>query len=298
MTAAPIFPGRPVVAGVDGSESSVQAAVYAAQEACRRALPVLLVHATPWHVDGRSVPMTAPEIRSRLQESATLLVQTAAEAVRQTTGLTEVATAVVNDYPVDGLQAVSIDATMLVIGNRGLGGLPGLLLGSTAGAVVQHSRCPVIVLPEESSIAAGQRRSVVVGIEGRPGDEEVLAFAVAAAATRGTDLIAVHAWHDATLEAGVGDFGPLVDWSGGVEDEERRLLAEAIAGWREKQPDVDIREVLVRDRPTTALLTAAATAELLVVGHRHRRFLARLGSTTHGVLHRATCPIAVVPIQR
>jgi nucleotide-binding universal stress UspA family protein len=55
---------------------------------------------------------------------------------------------------------------------------------------------------------------------------------------------------------------------------------------------VAVREVVVREKTARALLEAALTAELLVVGHHPRRIL---GSTTHGVLHRATCPVAVVP---
>jgi nucleotide-binding universal stress UspA family protein len=178
-----------------------------------------------------------------------------------------------------------------------MGGVPRLLLGSTAGALAQHAQCPVIALPDDSGEPAVQRHSIVLGVEGRPGDEEVLAFAIAEAAARGTDLTAVHAWRDVTLEAAVGGFGPLVDWSG-VEDEERRQLAEAVAGWRAKEPGVRIHETVVRDRAAAALLTASTTAELLVVGHRQRGRLARLGSTTHGVLHRASCPVAVVPIRR
>ena len=47
---------------------------------------------------------------------------------------------VVDDHPVDGLLALSAGAAVLVVGRRGAGGLTGLLLGSTAGAVVQHAR--------------------------------------------------------------------------------------------------------------------------------------------------------------
>ena len=50
---------------------------------------------------------------------------------------------------------------------------------------------------------------------------------------------------------------------------------------------------VVRDRTARALVAASMTAELLVGGQRPRR--AR-GSTTHGVRHRAPCPVAVVPI--
>lgn len=58
-----------------------------------------------------------------------------------------------------------------------------------------------------------------------------------------------------------------------------------------------IEESVVRGRPAAALLAASASADLLVVGHRHRGRLARLGSTTHAVLHRTTCPLAVVPVR-
>jgi nucleotide-binding universal stress UspA family protein len=47
------------------------------------------------------------------------------------------------------------------------------------------------------------------------------------------------------------------------------------------------------DGSAAALAAASMTAELLVVGHRARR---ALGSTTHSVLSRASCPVAVVPL--
>jgi nucleotide-binding universal stress UspA family protein len=150
----------------------------------------------------------------------------------------------------------------------------------------------VVVLPDDSSIVVRGRRSVVVGVEGRAGDEDVLAFAFAEAAARGTDLLAVHAWRDTVLEPSLRSAGPLIDWAGVATDEEG-LLTDALRSWRDKFPEVAVREAVVRDRAARALLAAAMTAELLVVGHRHRR---GLGSTTHGVLHKVGCPVAVVPI--
>jgi nucleotide-binding universal stress UspA family protein len=286
-----------VVVGVDGSEPSVQAAVYAARMARHRGVGLLVVHVTPWHEAGDALPMVARDVKARFEESATRLVEATADTVRQQSGLPDVTAAVLDDYPVDGLLALSADAALVVIGRRGMGGLPGLLLGSTAGGVVQHAQCPVIVLPDDHGEPAEPRRSVVVGVEGRAGDEVVLAFAVAEAKARGTDLTAVHAWADLTLEAAVGGFGPLVDWSG-VEEEERRHLTEAVAATRTEVPDLTISEVVLRERASTALLTASAAALLLVVGHRQRGRLARLGSTTYGVLHRVACPVAVVPLSR
>ena len=295
-SAANAADGR-VVVGVDGSQPSVQAAVYAAEVAQRRGLGLMVVHVTPWQgIDG-ALPMASREAKERFAESATRLVEAAADTVRQTTGLAGVTAAVVDDHPVDGLLALSADAAVVVIGRRGLGGLPGLLLGSTAGAVAQHARCPVIALPDEPSGRPAEQRPVVVGVEGRPGDDEVLAFAVAEAEVRGADLVAVHAWRDPTLEAALGGFVPYVDWTG-LEEDERQRLADALAPWRERAPGVAVSEVVVRDRAASALLERSAGADLLVVGHRHRSLLARVGSTTYGLLHRAACPLAVVPLER
>ncbi|MGY1741936.1 MULTISPECIES: universal stress protein [unclassified Blastococcus] len=289
--------GGRVVVGVDGSEPSVQAAVYAAEAARRRGVGLLVVHVTPWQGSGDALPIASREVSERFAESATLLVEAAAGTVRQRTGLPDVSAAVVDDHPVDGLLALSADAALVVVGRRGMDGLPGLLLGSTAGAVVQGARCPVIALPDEWGGTGAETGPVVAGVEGRPGDDEVLAFAVAEAAARGTDVAAVHAWREPRIEAAVGGFGPLVDWSG-VEEVERQQLTDAVAPWRDREPGVRITGTLAHDRAAAALLAAAATAQLLVVGHRQRGRLARIGSTTHGLLHRAACPIAVVPLAR
>jgi nucleotide-binding universal stress UspA family protein len=181
-----------------------------------------------------------------------------------------------------------------VLGARGTGGVGGLVLGSTANSVVAGASCPVIVVPDDTSVTVSERRSVVVGVKGRS-DDEVLAFAFDEAAVRDTDLIAVHTWQDTEVDPAYLTISPLIDWAR-VRDEEARVLAEALAGWRDKRPDVVVREVVLRDKPARGLLAAALTAELLVLGHRRRNRLAALTSTTHGVVHRAACPVAVVPV--
>lgn len=293
MTGATVSAAGRVVAGVDGSDSSTRAAVHAAECARRRGLGLLVVHLTP---RGGGVPLAAREVQERFGENATALVEAAAAAAREATGLPDITAAVIDDHPVDGLLALSAEAALIVTGRRGTGGLPGLLLGSTAGALVQHAGCPVIALPDEIGTRPGTRLPVVVGVAGQPGDDAVLAFAVAEAAARGADLRAVHAWRDVPVESALGGFGPLVDWSA-IDAEEQRQLSEALATWRGGDHGVRIEEVVARDRAATALLHASAAADLLVVGHRHRGRLARLGSTSHAVLHRAACPVAVVPIR-
>lgn len=280
-----------VVVGVDASEAAVRAARFAADEAVRRGARLHVVHAVTW-VDGTTLPYPELDIPGLMRAGAQSLLQAVADTLAESMPAERLSTSAVEGRPADVLVDASADASLLVVGGRGVGGVTGLLLGSTAHSVVAQAACPVVVVPAD--VAAAQvrdRRSVVVGVEGRD-DDEVLAFAFAEAVARGTDLVAVHAWQDVVLETAFRSVSPLVDWAGVMSDEER-VLAEALAGWREKEPDVAVREVVVREKTARALLEAGLTAELLVVGHHRRRLL---GSTTHGVLHRAAVPVAVVPL--
>jgi len=126
---------------------------------------------------------------------------------------------------------MSAGAELIVLGSRGLGGVGGLFLGSTANRMVSHALCPVIVLPDDSDVLVRERRSVVVGIRGRQIDEEVLAFAFSEAAARGTDLVAVHAWQEVVMDAPLRS--PMIDWADVVAHDEQ-VLTEGLASWTER----------------------------------------------------------------
>jgi len=74
------------------------------------------------------------------------------------------------------------------------------------------------------------------------------------------------------------------------------VLAERLAGWGAKYPDVPVRRSVVRKQPAEALVNASEKAQLVVVGSRGRGNAAGLllGSVSHAVLHRSHCPVAVV----
>jgi nucleotide-binding universal stress UspA family protein len=78
------------------------------------------------------------------------------EADRVMTGLdgphpASVAVTAVHGFPVEELVSASKQADLVVLGSRGVGGFTRMLLGSTAGQVVQHSHCPVVIVPPEDN---------------------------------------------------------------------------------------------------------------------------------------------------
>jgi nucleotide-binding universal stress UspA family protein len=81
-----------------------------------------------------------------------------------------------------------------------------------------------------------------------------------------------------------------------VEGDEARVLAEALAGWADKYPDVVVRQRLVRRGPRRALIDASRRAQLVVVGTRGRGGFAGLllGSVSQALLHHAAGPVVVV----
>jgi len=82
-----------------------------------------------------------------------------------------------------------------------------------------------------------------------------------------------------------------------VAADQRALLAERLAGWRLKYPEVAVTELVVQGVGAAhALVEQSERAQLLVVGSRGRRTVTGLvlGSVSHAVLHRSHCPVAVV----
>ncbi|WP_033439138.1 universal stress protein [Saccharothrix sp. NRRL B-16314] len=281
----------PIVVGVDGSASALTAVQWAAEEAARHRAPLKLVHAFLLPVRGYpEIVLTGHEVREAFAQQGRRWVDEAAATARAAVPDVEVETSVVVDRPAAALIAASHGARSVVLGSRGLGGFSGLLVGSVAVAVAAHGKSPVVVVRD------GIRRDgpVVVGVDGSPTSEEAIAFAFAEASLTGAPLTAVIAWTDFLVDSAY-DSRFTVDWSQ-VEDEQQRLLAERLAGWQEKYPDVRVDRVVVHDRPVRALLDAAKDAWLLVVGsHGQGGFAGMLlGSTSQALVHHAPCPLAVV----
>lgn len=292
--------GKPIVVGYDGSDTSRRALDWALEAAGRRDLPVVVVHAFTLPMPPVPVaPGYAGPNESALRHGAEAVVAEAAEhAARFAPDVplsTRLVTAPAALALLDGIE----DAEMVVVGSRGLDGFSELLVGSTGIQLATHAPCPTVVIrPQHRHVEPGPEAGrVVVGVDGSPLSEAALAFGFEEASLRGIGLSAIHAW-DTPVAEPVGHGAPLL-----VDDiltigteEEAALLAESLAGWREKYLDVDVRQLVVHQKAAKALVGASAGAELLVVGSRGRGGFRSLllGSVSHAVLHHSHSPVAVV----
>lgn len=271
----------PVVVGIDGSAASLAAVDLAAEEAAARVTPLLVVHA---HT-GEAVRPEA--IRDMLDVAVR-------RAHAEHPGLS-VAAEVASGAPADVLLSRALQACLLVVGHRGP--LHRHALGSVAMTVIDQARVPVIVArPTDVPAGVSLPRPVLVGVVAAEESAPVLEFAFAEAELRGAPLHAMYVWSHS------GDWEPAevhadVEGFAEAQSEAERMLAEALAGWSAKYPDVTVSRTVRHSLDAIIALTAASrSAQLVVVGTTHAPAIARLlaGSVGHALVHRAGCPVAVI----
>ncbi|WP_405734531.1 universal stress protein [Streptomyces sp. NBC_01537] len=264
---------RCVIAGIDGSEPGLAAARWAAREAMLRGSGLRLIHV--WPPDPYAPPV---------------LDRAVSELALRHPGL-EVQGEQADGRAPDVLADAGHTAGLLVVGSRGLGGFPGLLLGSVAVETAGRSPCPVALVPEQPP--GGERPpEVVLGIDTRHPAAPATHYAFDAAQRREARLRAVHAW---SLPLPYGSpwapYAVTEGYRAAWEDEEVQLLHDVLRGHRRAYPAVPVVNDVRLLSPAKALVKASARAELLVVG----RPCGSLSGVPHTVAHHARCPVVLVP---
>ena len=282
-----VRPGSVVVA-VDGSPSSDAAVEWAADYAAARHDPLCILHGAgdlgdnlvPFKVDARE--MLAKNSR-RITEHALEMVQRRAPDLDVE----------IQEPFEDARQALLDveDASMLVMGTRGRGRLKSLVLGSVSQAVSSHSHLPVTVVRPAEGRDDDKRAPVVVGVDLDGTAEAALEVAFEIASMSGRPLQAVHGWGSqdnviAELTKEQHDI---------VNERHERGFAEAMSGYAEKFPDVQVSTRITDEDPSSALVSASESAAHLVVGGRPAMRVPRyFGSVGRAVVERAKCPVTVV----
>ncbi|MFJ2032226.1 universal stress protein [Streptosporangium sp. NPDC087985] len=278
-----------VVVGADGSPSSQAAVAWAADDAVRRGCALWIVRVCePWTYD---IPLqTPPGFRDSMTDHCREVLDAAIRLARERAPRLEVEGVLETGRTVEILRREAEEAEEIVVGNRGLGGFTGLLLGSVSLALSGSGTVPVVV------VRGSQERmydEVVVGFDGSAHSAAALEYAFEEATRRGARLQAIHTWQMPVLGQGATVYPSLVEE---IVEAERRVTADTLTAWRQKYPGVEAEETVVCGHPVAVVCEASLTADLVVVGSRGLGRLGSvlLGSVSHGILHHAHCPVVVV----
>jgi nucleotide-binding universal stress UspA family protein len=140
-----ISPPR-IVVGVDGSDLATNALEFAIEEARLRQADLHVTYA--YAVMASPVTgSTGRDYYEQVEAEAKAFLEKIKDAAPPTAGL-EVEWLGVPGNPSEVLIEASRDATLLVVGSRGVGGFRGLLMGSVSSQCVHYSHCPVLVVRE------------------------------------------------------------------------------------------------------------------------------------------------------
>jgi nucleotide-binding universal stress UspA family protein len=291
-----IEPGS-IIVGCDGSPDAVRALRWAAEQAWLERRPLAVVTAAgvggagalTW--SGAAGAYADPT--EVLMDGARSVVDEAATTVRQLRPGLSVTSHAAPGEARQVLIDLSRDAHLLVLGSRGRGAVRSRLLGSVSTTVVRHALSPVVVCrPESPGIV---RKGVLVGADGTPGGTAVLELAFQYASLRGLPLTVMHSFHD-VISAVTGP--QLVSASEELLEEERLLLAECVAGFSEKFPEVWVDRALARGFADVCLAADSERWHLIVVGRHPTDSVSRRFSPTvaTAVVEHAHTTVAVVPV--
>lgn len=289
-------PTAPIVLGLGATQRSSLALQWAAETAALHRRPLRIVHGISVLDLSSSVDsgdVITPAIIATVREQASTTLREAARLAREIAPQIPIDTEVSDESPARVLIEHSETAHMVVLGAAARAGTIAHL-GSTLLAVTSHGHGSTVVVRADSSGLIPHQGPVVVGIDGSPTSEAAIAVAFAEASARGTDLVALHSWSD--WDTGVFAGEPALPLGlEELETAETAILAERLAGWQEKYPDVSITRKVYLAGPAEQMMLWSKTAQLVVVGNRGRGGFAGLllGSTSNFLVQHAHCPVLV-----
>ncbi|WP_101949642.1 universal stress protein [Mycobacterium sp. 3519A] len=284
-----------VVVGVDGSPGSHSAVRWAVREASMRHNRLTVVHiadslsvaASTLAWPGGRIPQEVLEIQ---ENDARRVVADAMEVARATavsSSRPEINSELVFGRPIPTLVDMSKDTHMMVVGSRGRTARHRRLLGSVSTGLLHHANCPVAIVHDE--VQSSAQLPVLFGIDGSRASELATQIAFDEASWRGVDLVALHVCSDADIDR-LYDVDPSP-----ARAEADRALAQILADWQKRYPEVVVHRVVEFSRPVRHLLDYSDRAQLIVVGSHGRGGFAGmlLGSVSTAVAQEANIPVIV-----
>lgn len=268
------LPASPaIVVGIDGSHRSIDAALWAIDEAVERDLPLRLVYAIEPRKVGDSASATYDFANA---ESA---VRQAAMAIESAERPVKIEVEIVQDRPVAALLAASRSAAMICVGALGMNHATGKRLGSTVSGLVTNAHCPVAIIrpKRKHQIEPGW---IVTEFENSAEGPTILGHALDEARLRKAPLRVLATWQPG--------FPDIQDTHASAEGtrQAKANLERMLTRYRLLYPELDIHAVAVPGSAVNYLARHCESIQLIVLGQHPSEDLNKFaGPTSNAALN-------------
>lgn len=289
---------KAVLVGVDGSDASYKAAWWAANYAKHAGLTLQIVcaYSLPSYaaVSFDATYTTMGDDVAAHNDAQEILSKAKAIADEQGVGAT---TLIVTGDPSSVFVELSRNYRLIVIGNRGKGGLAERLLGTTSSSLPAYAYCPIVVVPytdDDGNLMHlnNQIRRVAVGSDESKWGLKALQIAAGFADSWNAELDVLSAVPNISGLTGTGSAEEKSVMDSYLDD-----LTTRITPLLKTYPHLQVTKNVVPGSAVEALTQASKTHDVVVVGSRGRGGFTGLllGSTSQGLLQHAVSPVYVVP---
>jgi nucleotide-binding universal stress UspA family protein len=261
---------KPIIAGIDGSQAAIAAALWGTDEALGRGVSLRLVSVIKQtHPSPDDYARDLARAETSLREA-----QFAAEATRK---LVKIETGIPRGPAGPVLVEASRDAEMICVGSVGIGRYARSLLGSTATELAEKAHCPVAVLRTNFVQPPPDINWIVVRMTDAPGNDAVLKYAAWEAKLRRAPMLVLGGRPEELTEHADGAF-------------ERR-----VQDWRQRHPEVRVYPIATRHAIASFLRTNDERVQLAVISGAEADQLAQLvGPAGHPLFQHPECSVLVV----
>jgi nucleotide-binding universal stress UspA family protein len=264
-----------IVVGIDGSQAAIQAAIWAADEAVRRELPLRLIYVIPEQIE--PAPFASVGNERMEHEYGETALRIASAAVDASGKMVKVETAILRGDPAAQLVARSGSAAMICIGSTGIGRVAKLVLGSTATELAETALCSVAIIRSQQGRHKPGRSFIAVAVEDSPDNDTVVEQAMDEAQQRHAPVLALGAWR-----SDAGEFP--------ADELDRRMQI-----WGSRYSGVEVHTARTRSDVADFLAMIDRQIQLTVLGSDDVDQLARLvGPRRHPIIGNAECSVLIV----
>ncbi|MDQ0735086.1 universal stress protein [Arthrobacter agilis] len=276
----PGVPAKPVIVGYDGSDGSRLAVQWAAHHAAATGLGLVVVHCWVWPFFTQDLGPVPTVKDSGLRSAAQRIAAEGLGLARQAEPDVDTSERLIVGFPSEVLTRLSVEASLLVTGTRGLGGFAGLLIGSVSLHLAAAASCPIAVIRDDQP-ANGD---VLVAVDGSPESDRAVIAAASLATTLHAQLRILH----------VRPYSRHV--AARLADLESDPVIQQALNLLPGDTDLTVIEDSFAEHSVPGVIVHHTRGAMIVVlGAKGNNTLgARLGSTVHAVLHHAQGSVLVV----